>query len=266
MTAWSAGLAGLPAVSLAELDAEAALQTRVDRKYIVDPATWAQVLGALDGARTLEIDGARSFRYSSVYYDTPELHSYRAAARKRPQRYKVRTREYVDSGARAIEVKLRSGKGETVKHRAWLTESHPADGALVGEALAFVASFPAVAGELASLRPVLRTTYERSTLLTPDGRVTIDRDVAGAAMGGEAVDFGDWLIVETKAALRAGAADRALWARGVRPSRVSKYCTTLAALSPELPANRWARTLRRHLRTLEPVTHGPTELGSATAQ
>lgn len=251
---WTALLADLPAVSLERLDTEAGLQTRVDRKYIVTPDTWAQVLGGLDGMRALEIDGARSFRYRSVYFDTPQLDSYLAAARRRPSRYKVRTRDYVDTGARAIEVKLRSGKGETVKHRAWLGDDAAVDdAALAGAARDFVASFPSVAGAVDALVPVLRTSYERSTLLAPDGRVTIDRAVTGAALGGDEVGFGDLLIVETKSALRAGAADRALWARGVRPSRVSKYCTTLAALRPELPANRWARTLRRHLPTLDPA-------------
>ncbi|MDN4477960.1 polyphosphate polymerase domain-containing protein [Demequina sp. SYSU T00039] len=250
---WTSRLGTLPAVSLEQIDSEAGLQTRVDRKYIVDPETWSQVLGSLDGVRVLEIDGARIFRYSSVYYDTPELHSYTAAARKRPSRYKVRTREYLDTGSRAIEVKLRSGKGETVKHRAWLQDDAVAEGPLAGEARAFVASFPSVASAVDHLEPVLRTSYERATLLTPDGRITIDRAVTGTAVDGQAVDFGDRLIVETKSALRAGAVDRALWARGIRPSRVSKYCTTLAALRPELPANRWARTLRRHLPTLDPA-------------
>lgn len=250
---WSALLGALPGIGLEELDAEAALQTRVDRKYIVEPATWAAVMADLEGARALDMDGVRAFRYASTYYDTPELHSYTSAARRRPSRFKVRTREYLDTGARAIEVKLRSAKGETVKHRAWLGDDARVVGALAGEARAFVASFPAVAATVDSLAPVLRTDYERSTLVTPDGRITIDRAVTGTTVDGEAVDFGDWLIVETKAVLRAGAVDRALWARGVRPSRVSKYCTTLAALRPELPANRWARTLRRHLPTLAPV-------------
>jgi hypothetical protein len=80
----------------------------------------------------------------------------------------------------------------------------------------------------------------------PSGRVTIDADVV-ARVGEASVSFAPQLIVETKCAHHAGEMDRALWALGVRPSRVSKYCTSLAALNPELPSNRWARTLRRHL-------------------
>ncbi len=97
MTAWVERLAQLPAVTLAELETEYALLTRVDRKYIVSPAVWADVMAEVEGLRALEIEGVRSFGYESVYFDTPELDSYRDAARRRPARYKVRTREYLEA-------------------------------------------------------------------------------------------------------------------------------------------------------------------------
>ena len=53
------------------------------------------------------------------------------------------------------------------------------------------------------------------------------------------------MVVETKSAA-ASPMDRLLWSRGVRPTRISKYATGLAALDPALPHNRWSRTLRRH--------------------
>ncbi|WP_062290030.1 polyphosphate polymerase domain-containing protein [Demequina phytophila] len=247
MSGWQQRVASLPAVTLAELEVEAALLTRVDRKYIVSPALLTEVLDSVAGLRALEIDGERSFGYASVYFDTPDLESYRDAARRRPARYKVRTREYLDTGGRAIEVKLRSAKGETVKHREWIGAEVARGAALDGEARAFVASFPQVGDAVDALSPILTTRYRRSTLVADGARVTIDQDVTAVEAGGESVGFGAALILETKSSLRAGDVDRALWARGVRPARVSKYCTTLAALQPELPANRWNRTLRRHL-------------------
>ena len=243
---WQDALAVLPAISLEELDATAAFQTRVDRKYLVAPEVWEQALAELHGLRVLEIDGRRSFRYASVYFDTPQLDSYRAAAHRRPSRYKVRTREYVDTGATAIEVKLRSARGETVKHREFLPE-RPAGRMLRGAARSFVSSFPEVAPDADRLTATLETAYHRTTLWTPDGRVTVDSDVRGIDADGAVAAFGSALIIETKSAQRAGLADRALWARGIRPQRVSKYCTTLAALRPDLPSNRWTRTLTRHL-------------------
>ena len=53
-------------------------------------------------------------------------------------------------------------------------------------------------------------------------------------------------IIETKSGSAPSSADRTLWHHGYRPQRISKYATGLAALHPELPANRWHRVLDRH--------------------
>lgn len=255
MTTWMDAVSTLTALTLDEVNQTSALQTRVDRKYLVAPHTWQAVLASLDPAPgVLEIDGLRSFHYSSTYYDTPELDSYRDAARRRPRRFKVRTRHYLDTGACAVEVKLRSLSGTTAKSRRWLdTDTGALSGALPGEAAAFVGGFALIGDKVHELTEVLTTSYERVTLVTPDARVTVDRDVAAADAGGQHMDYGDLLVVETKSPGPAGAVDRALWANGTRPARISKYCTSLAALHPELPSNRWSRTLRRHVAT--PAVH-----------
>ncbi|MGC4175499.1 VTC domain-containing protein [Demequina sp.] len=241
---WDLVIAPWRGIALEQLDAASELQTRTDRKYIVDEVTLASALSSVAPGAVLEVAGSREQAYSSTYFDTPELTSYRAAAHRRPRRYKVRTRSYIGSDQHAVELKLRDARGTTVKHREWL------DGAVTAtlgeDARRFLTSFPDVAGAVDQLVPSLTTTYRRTTLVTPNGRVTIDADVT-ATMHGSSISFAPELIVETKAARHAGEVDRALWALGVRPSRVSKYCTSLAALNPQLPSNRWSRTLRRHL-------------------
>lgn len=251
MTAWMEVVNALPTLTLDEVNRTAALQTRVDRKYVLRPDVWQAVLGALPTVPgVLEIGGRRSFRYESTYYDTPELDSYRDAARRRPRRYKVRTRRYLDTGSAAIEVKLRSPSGSTAKSRQWLDAAVLlGSAALPDSATAFVASFDLVGQTADDLTHVLTTSYERVTLVTADARVTVDRHVAAGDVAGRHMDYGDLLIVETNAAKVAGPVDRALWAGGIRPTRISKYCTSLAALRPDLPSNRWSRTLRRHVTT-----------------
>ena len=239
-------LARLAPVSLAELDAAASLQVRRDRKYLVPAALGDELVARLgDAARILEIDGRRRFAYESVYYDTPDLVSYLAAARRRPRRFKVRTRTYLDSGASRLEVKTRDGRGRTVKER----HDHPAAAGttLAREELRFLAAIPMVDGRATALRPVLVNRYDRSTLLLADGggRVTIDIGLAAASGDGRGVELVDTLVVETKSAGAPGLADRVLWGLGVRPTRVSKFCTSLAAIHPDLPANRWNQALRR---------------------
>jgi hypothetical protein len=75
------------------------------------------LIGLTDRLAALEIDGARSFGYESVYFDTADLAGYRGAAHGRRRRFKVRTRTYLDSETTVLEVKTQGGRGETVKQR-----------------------------------------------------------------------------------------------------------------------------------------------------
>jgi len=245
-----AALAGrlerVPAVDLAELEATAGLLNRRDRKYVVPLPVAAQFVGRLAAScRVLEIDGRRRFHYESVYFDTPQGASYLAAARRRTRRYKVRTRSYLDSGRCLLEVKVRDPRGRTVK----LRHEHPFEirSGLDPGSRAFAAACPLIGDESAALEPALATRYTRATLLVgPDrARVTIDTDVEAFAPDGRAVTLAGMAIVETKSGGPPSAADRLLWSLGHRPARISKYCTSLAVLNPELPSNAWTRALRQ---------------------
>ena len=283
----------LTTTTLAELNSAAGLLTRVDRKYLV-PLTCAQNLvdGLTPHARVLAIDERRRFSYTSTYFDTPGLEAFMFAARKRRRRFKVRTRTYLDSGLCFLEVKTCGARGSTVKRRM----GYHADDAsrLTGPGRAFVAACLAGTGVTgsaaarevaAALRPVLTTTYERTTLHLPrtEARATIDTALtwrrlgpaapagssAGAVVGvpmspqalrpvhlaaaiseGEPVSVADIAVVETKNPATPSPADRALWDAGYRPTRISKYATGMALLHPELPANRWYRTLTHELAGL----------------
>ena len=260
----------LTTTTLAELNNAAGLLTRVDRKYLV-PLTCAQNLvdGLAPHARVLAIDERRRFSYTSTYFDTPGLEAFMFAARKRRRRFKVRTRTYLDSGLCFLEVKTCGARGSTVKRRM----GYHADDAsrLTGPGRAFVAACLAGTGVTgsaaarevaAALRPVLTTTYERTTLHLPraEARATIDTALTWRRLGpahltaaiseGEPVTVADIAVVETKNPATPSPADRALWEAGYRPTRISKYATGMALLHPELPANRWYRTLTHELAGL----------------
>jgi len=163
----------------------------------------------------------------------------------------VRSRTYDAGGATYLEVKTRAGE-QTVKTR--LEGAHVTRAGLTADGLAFVGEALTSAGVelpglVGSLAPVLRTHYLRSTLELGDGagRVTLDHGLAWRRVGGRAeVTRPALVVVETKSAGAASPADRLLWRLGRRPTRISKYATGLAALDPDLPHNRWSRTLRRH--------------------
>ena len=116
-----AALEVLPPVSLEELTEDAALLTRVDRKYLVPLAAAGELLEELgrraDAPRVLEIDARREMAYRSVYFDTPDLLSFRLAAHGRRRRFKLRTRSYLDTGSTFLEMKTRGARGATQKDR-----------------------------------------------------------------------------------------------------------------------------------------------------
>jgi hypothetical protein len=235
----------LEPVSLEELTAAADLQTRRDRKYLVPREAVPDLLA--DGApsmRVLTIGDVRRFRYESVYFDTPDLASYLGAARRRPRRFKVRTRTYVDSEASVLEVKVRDARGRNVKHRL----PYPFDdrGEVTGAGKTFVASIPEAADAVDRLAPTLTTSYRRTTLLLAGtaARVTVDVALAWRAAGGDTSALSDVALIETKTCGPPCAIDRALWRAGHRPVSISKYATGLAMLHPHLPAHPWNRLLR----------------------
>lgn len=89
-----------------------------------------------------------------------------------------------------------------------------------------------------TLTPVLRTTYTRFTLVLDGQRVTCNSALSFSDETGKVLGPRE-LIVATKTAGTVGPMDLALRDHGVRPHRVSKYCSGLVLLNPELPKRRW---------------------------
>lgn len=265
----------LDGIGLDDLVDAAALLTRVDRKYVLPVDEAITVLDALTrttDARVLEIDGTRSSAYESVYFDTPDLASFRLTATRRRRRFKVRTRTYVDSGTSFLEVKTRAARGTTLKQRVAHGE-HPA---VLGAGREFVGHTLEAegidGGSHLALSPGLVSRYHRTTLLLPraDGaaRATIDTGLTWELDQPDAVApltcaVPHLVIVETKGGSTPSDLDRLLWRHGHRPERISKYGTGLAMLRHDLPDGPWRRVIRRHL-TSSPGATAPS--GTALSQ
>lgn len=248
-TALEKHFAQLPAVGLEELNALASLQTRVDRKYLVPVDRLPGLLSTFEEEmKVLATDGVRAFDYDSVYFDTPELDSYHLAAFGRRRRYKIRTRSYLNSGVSFLEVKTEGSRSATVKDRI---PYKLADRAVItAECAGYITQTLVEAGTTLRpelLAPVLETKYARITALLTDStsRATIDLDVAWTVPGRDTLVLRDHVVLETKSGSAPGGLDRHLWRAGIRPSRISKFATGMAALNPALPANRWHQTIIR---------------------
>lgn len=246
---------GLPAISLEELNDSAALQTRTDRKYILTSDQARELLPLLAaGSRVLQIDALRSFNYSSIYFDTPELDSYRLAAHPRRRRFKIRTRSYLDSGACFLEVKTEGAREQTVKERiehdiSARTTLNAASHSYIRQTLEEELGGCPI--DVSRLEPVLESSYQRTTLHLADSgsRVTVDEDLVWRTPDTGALLRCDEVVLETKSAMSAGTVDRLLWRSGIRPSRISKFATGMSLLHSQLPANRWHHTTKHKITT-----------------
>jgi hypothetical protein len=239
----------LPTIGLDELDGNAALLQRVERKYVAPRAVIDDVVAELaPSLRVLEVDGSRRFAYRSLYFDTADRLSYRLSLHGHRRRFKVRTRLYVDRGTATVEVKLKDGRGATVKHR----RPHPADslatlGADSVEWIDELIASRATVSSSSTFAPSVLTSYTRETLVeSGTTRVTIDHDFTVSRFGELPRAYADMVVVETKATGLATATDRLLWRHGVRPLRISKFGVAVAICHPDLPANRWHRALQVH--------------------
>lgn len=249
------GLDGLRGASLSEVDAAAALQHRVDRKYLVPLAAARALVAELAATHhVLDLGGRRTTGYLSTYFDTPGLAAWRAHAQGRRRRWKVRTRLYAEDRLCRVEVKTKDGRGATVKRA--LTVAAPDYGRLSAAAAAFVDRALADAGvtgpPAADLRPSAEVTYVRAALadLRAGTRVTLDAGLACHRDGRSALLDPGRVLVETKGGARPAPADRMLGALGARPVSVSKYLVGVSLLVPGLPDNAVRRLARTHFRTV----------------
>jgi len=221
----------------------AALMQRVDRKYVAPiDAVRALVNSVRDTHEVLSIDGRRHTTYRTLYFDTDDFASARDHIQGRRQRWKVRTRLYVEDSLHRVEVKTKDNRGNTVKV---MGVSHPDYyGGLVGDDLDFVAShlgdFSRI--DVRDLVPAAEVHYKRATLtdLAAGTRVTIDWGLRMQLKNGDVWLDDQYAMVETKGPVALTGVDKALHELGVRPRRFSKYVAATSTVTDGIPSNGFA--------------------------
>ncbi len=237
-------------ITLAALNAKAAMLERLDNKYVVRADVLREALPALvERFDMLEIDGRRAFTYETCYFDDAERRSYFDHHQGRRQRMKVRVRKYSDAGLCFVEVKLKDKRGVTVKKR--LPYELRNYGRLDRKARAHVEdSYRTLYGQPFGrpLEPVLEMSYQRLTLVARDGgeRLTIDGGIRFFAGGEQRATDDDIFIVETKSANGNGIADKILRALHQHPTNgCSKYCVGMSLTGAVNKHNRFLPALRK---------------------
>jgi VTC domain len=237
-------------ISLKGLNAKAEMMSRIDNKYVVGRASLQNVLPVLaQQFDVLEIDQRRVFTYDTRYFDNRAHNSFYDHHQGARKRFKVRIRRYVEAELCFLEVKVKSKRGMTVKHRT------PHDAAqidnLCEDAREFVQKTYSDHYQkpfLHDLSRALDVRYKRITLVAKSGgeRMTIDTDLQFRA-GDDTISVGsDLFILETKSLKGRGVADRCLRRVHERPTnKCSKYCIGMAAVGAVSRFNRFLPAMRK---------------------
>ncbi len=243
----------LEPVSLAQTLAESAMLTRVDNKYLINQQQLGSLLQEVGQCyRVLTIDGKNVFAYRSKYFDD-NYRAYYEHHQGRRRRFKLRIRDYVDSGAFYFELKLKGLRGQTVKFRESCDSFslHELDDRSHYYLLArdwyestYHRRFPE------QLSASLIVSYSRIALVSVQGqeRVTIDTNIAYQDIQtGRSWALSDNVaMVETKTRKGVGVMDRLLKKNGYRQvPRCSKYCLGLAQGNLVDRSNRFLPALRK---------------------
>jgi hypothetical protein len=181
----------------------------------------------------LEIAGRRVHAYRTIYFDTEDMVLYRRHHAGNESRFKVRSRQYVDSQICFLEVKHKTNKDYTIKDRMQtselVSELDPSNPLLTKTSLG-----------KAQVDQKLRSEFLRTTLVSNRGRerATIDVRLNFAGNGREA-DLPGVAVVEVKQARfdRTSPIIAAMRSAGVPPRGISKYCLGVSLLYPEVKHN-----------------------------
>lgn len=237
-------------ISLEEMDG-VALMDRVDTKYMMsaDQLLWA-LAAVKDEYRILSVDNQRLHHYRTLYFDTADFKLYQSHVNERAERYKVRSREYLESDLSFLEVKHRNRKDRTIKER-------------IPTELPLVQINPSVESWLQAMLPFnphqleakLWNTFTRITLVNARccERVTLDVNLAFynsqqvAQLEGLAV-----AEVKSDSSNQNSAFAAQMRNQRIHPSGFSKYCIGAALLYADVKKN----VLKAKLMKLEKIRRG----------
>ena len=238
---------------LKELNSKADMLTRVDNKYIVNGALSADSIEKLkEEFDVLAIDDKRTFAYENVYFDDADVCFQQHRQGKR-QKFKARTRVYLDSKELAyFEVKL-AGKGRIIdKYRIPCAVSD--HGTLPGRFTEFLKDKYSEQYNKKfdfKLVPTVTTAYRRITLVAKKGgeRLTIDHELS-LGLNGVSSDVPSSLaIFETKSKNGNGIADKILRSESIpRVKGCSKFCLSMALSGKMTKYNKFLPLIRKHFR------------------
>ena len=228
-------------VSLDEMDA-VKLMNRTDTKFVFHTSKLADLLSlSLEHYHVLQIGENRDFMYNSLYYDTAGLDLYLDHHNGKRPRFKVRFREYLETGTVFLEVKRKTNKNRTRKCRIQVEEIEME---LSGKSIQYIEEVAPL--KAAFLKPATWTIFRRITLVGKNSpeRITIDYELSFRQVDQEKhLPF--YTICEVKRDSFSGhsAFIKTLRELSIFPVNSSKYCLGTVLLNEGIKNNRFKGNL-----------------------
>lgn len=231
------------------------LLSRFDRKYVVPIAYIDEILSIASSEYSLlSIENKVEQNYISNYFDTSEFSLYQKHHNKRIHRFKVRTREYIDSKMKFAEIKIKSKTGLTEKHRI---EIEPTNFGTV-EIKNLMSNY---IKEQVNVIPQISIYYKRKTLVhkVNEQRITIDTDLTFFDKKTE-IKIPHLAIIEIK---YSGSIQHSKtpFTHIIKKheSNFSKYCIGMSLLHPNLKKNNFQHILKKTIKSQNVIYQSLTD-------
>jgi len=233
----SAILKKFPGISLEEMN-EFRLLNRADTKYIFSTNKLADVLEDATGSyKLLAINDLNIIKYRTLYFDMPNLRLYHDHHNGLRSRYKVRFREYSDTGQVFLEVKEKNNRDKTIKERMLVEQIETR---LSDQSVDFIEKYAKL--DARQLVPTIWTKFSRLTLVNEQfrQRITIDLNISFESKS-EIKELPFLIICEVKQDRNVGQNffDSILKSHRIYPQNMSKYGIGTALLNPDIKQNRF---------------------------
>jgi hypothetical protein len=237
-------------VSLGEMDA-VKLMNRTDTKFVFHTSKLADLLRlSMDQYQVLQIGENQDFMYNSLYYDTAGLDLYLDHHNGKRPRFKVRFREYMETGTVFLEVKRKTNKNRTRKCRIQVEEIEME---LSGKSIKYIEEVAPLQADF--LKSAAWTIFRRITLVGKNSpeRITIDYELS-FRQGDQEKHLPFYTICEVKRDNFSGhsAFIKTLRELSIFPGNSSKYCLGTVLLNEDIKNNRFKGNLLK-IKKLENV-------------
>lgn len=228
-------------ISLKQMD-NVKLLDRVDTKFMFRDTHLSEILEQMkNDYYVLEAGEKRYTHYETLYFDTDLYALYLGHHNGKLNRFKFRSRRYVESNLHFFEVKFKNNKGRTIKDRIKRPEIvHQ----ISDKSEELVRSISPVDPQ--TLKAKLWVNYLRMTFVNKHSqeRLTIDTELLFKDSH-KTVDYKGLVIAEVK---QGSGRDKSpfidlMKKYSILQKSISKYCLGVISLNPEIKKNNFKPTL-----------------------